>query len=89
MEYTMQNTNQVDLKTKALDLLREWQSEGMRDQCYGVAELATALKCETKELFDGDYDTGVLFELSQDGHVGFTSDKSCVYANGGRYVWDN
>lgn len=55
-----------------------------------TGEIADELSLTIKDLFDPDYDTGILFNLSQEGWVWKFKDGNRYYwqAAGARTVWD-
>lgn len=75
-------------KQQVLAWLREQREIDGSGRCYGIKELAEVIGCSQTDLLDDANDSGVLRELKEDGLVGITSERDCVFANGGRMDWD-
>lgn len=77
------------LKQRALNWLREQRIENGCNRVYGLEEIASAVESTVLELYDRNTDSGVLYEMWQEGQVGLTfGDKPCAFAQGGRMDWD-
>lgn len=78
----------MELKERVLEWLREQVEEHGHNRVYSMTEIAAANDCTELDLYDRDTDSGVVYELFQNGDVGMTFDKPCcAFAQGGRMEW--
>lgn len=74
------------LKVEALILMRELWIE-QPNVYYSLEDISKKLNCSVKELCDKDNDSGVLYELDNEGDVQLSCDKTCCSASAPELIW--
>lgn len=82
-------------KKQLLEHMRERFEDELEfgGKSWDLCDLAEEVEMTVLELFDFDHDTGLIFQLQQDGEVSVYRDrddpgKSSVVLNGARLVWE-